>query len=398
MSPPEVWGPAIWSLFHTLSEKINEHTYNAIYPQLFLHFQKICKYLPCPECSRDASIFLEKIKIRNLKTKHDFKNLFYLFHNYVNAKKRKQLFNYSGINIYKNYRIMNVINNFFVNYNTKGNMKLLTETFQRQFIIKDFKKWFTSNITAFFQPNIPQPINNAPVEELNVDTPVETIVKPDVETFTETNLVKDVDLNVEIPPETPSEPIIEHFEEPVIEHFEEPVIEQDVEQGDVTHLETDLEKDVETDLETHVEPVVETDLETHVEPVVETDLETHVETYIEPDVETDVEPDVEPDLETDVEPDVETDVEPDVETDVEPDVETDVEPVVETDVEPDVVPDVETHLESDVETHLEPDVEPDVEHDVETYVEPDVEPDIEPDDDEVIKYYLQVHHSCKLNI
>ena len=89
MSPPAVWGPAVWGLFHTLSEKINEHSYNSIYKQLFLQFQKISAFLPCPECSRDASIFLGKIKIGNLKSKNDFKNLFYLFHNYVNAKKRK---------------------------------------------------------------------------------------------------------------------------------------------------------------------------------------------------------------------------------------------------------------------------------------------------------------------
>lgn len=150
MSPPEVWGPAVWSLFHTLSEKINEHSYNSIYQQLFLQFQKICRFLPCPECSRDATIFLGKIKIGNLKTKHDFKNLFYLFHNYVNAKKRKTLFNYSDINIYKNYRIGQVINRFFASYNTKGNMKLLTESFQRQFIIRDFKQWIKTYAACFY--------------------------------------------------------------------------------------------------------------------------------------------------------------------------------------------------------------------------------------------------------
>ena len=27
MSPPEVWGPPIWTLFHVLAEKINERAY-----------------------------------------------------------------------------------------------------------------------------------------------------------------------------------------------------------------------------------------------------------------------------------------------------------------------------------------------------------------------------------
>ena len=97
MSPPEVWGPAVWSLFHTLAERVNAHIYPYIARQMFKMIVRICGFLPCPECSNDASNFLAKIKIENLKTKEDFKKTFYLFHNYVNAKKRKPLFNYSNI-------------------------------------------------------------------------------------------------------------------------------------------------------------------------------------------------------------------------------------------------------------------------------------------------------------
>jgi hypothetical protein len=45
--------------------------------------------------------------------------------------------------------IIQVYNTFIKNYNTKGNMKLLAETFQRKLIINDLKKWFTANITRF---------------------------------------------------------------------------------------------------------------------------------------------------------------------------------------------------------------------------------------------------------
>jgi hypothetical protein len=86
MSPPEVWGPPIWTLFHTLIERINEKYYHLIYQQLFNIIKQICNYLPCPECSTDATIFLSKIKIQNLNTKSNFKNMMYLFHNYVNKK------------------------------------------------------------------------------------------------------------------------------------------------------------------------------------------------------------------------------------------------------------------------------------------------------------------------
>jgi hypothetical protein len=112
MSPPEVWGPAVWTLFHTLAEKVNDQAYPFVKVQLFAQIRRICGFLPCPECSSDATIFLAKVNIDDLKTKVDFRNTFYLFHNMVNAKKRKPLFNYSNVASYNNYGLVSVINNF----------------------------------------------------------------------------------------------------------------------------------------------------------------------------------------------------------------------------------------------------------------------------------------------
>ena len=130
MSPPEVWGPAVWTLFHTLAERVSDNAYPVIYKQLFAQIARLCKVLPCPDCSADASNFLAKVNINDLKNKTEFKNLFYLFHNYVNAKKRKPLFNYTNINMYINYPLIPVLNNFNGKFNTKGNMNLIAESFQ----------------------------------------------------------------------------------------------------------------------------------------------------------------------------------------------------------------------------------------------------------------------------
>jgi hypothetical protein len=149
MSPPEVWGPAVWILFHTLSERINNNAFQKMLPSLFQNIVRICKFLPCPECSVDASNFLAKIKLTDLKNKSDLKNMFYFFHNWVNAKKKKKLCNFSFLTVYGRYNLINVVNNFIMKYQTKGNMKLLNESFQRQLIIKDFKNWFTNSFNAF---------------------------------------------------------------------------------------------------------------------------------------------------------------------------------------------------------------------------------------------------------
>jgi len=170
MAPPEVWGPPVWNLIHTLSSKIREDAYPILYTHLFNIIVKICKFLPCPECSNDASIFLAKIKSSDIKTKNEFKNIFYLFHNYVNTKKRKKLYNYHDLRVYEFYNLNKTINNFIINYQTKGNMKLLTESFQRIFVIKEFKNFITKYYRAFIPKlNIPSQICKTNCEIINDD-------------------------------------------------------------------------------------------------------------------------------------------------------------------------------------------------------------------------------------
>ena len=159
MSPPEVWGPAVWTLFHTLIEKLNPDAYPYLVNSLFNMIVRICNFLPCPDCSRDASKFLAKINVKDYKTKSEFKNMLYLFHNYVNAKKRKQLYNYRYIDKYSKLHLYNVITNFIKKYNTKGNMNLLADSFQRTLVIKDFIKWIKYYSRAFItQPKINKPL------------------------------------------------------------------------------------------------------------------------------------------------------------------------------------------------------------------------------------------------
>ena len=170
MSPPEVWGPAVWTLFHTLIEKMNPSAYPEVIGSMFEIIVRICKVLPCPECSNDASIFLAKIKLNNYKNKVEFRNFIYLFHNWVNAKKRKPLYNYSDLSKYYRLNLIYVINNFIAKYNTKGNMKLLADSFQRSFVVKDLIAWFKIYAGAF----IIQPIiTNYPIRISEIQPTVE---------------------------------------------------------------------------------------------------------------------------------------------------------------------------------------------------------------------------------
>ena len=149
MPAPEVWGPPIWTLFHVLAETINAEHYNKIFPQLFMLIKRVCAFLPCPECSQHATHFLAKLKPNDVSNKESFKNTFYLFHNMVNYRKKKPLYNYTNMEKYKYIPLTNAFNNFVRVYNTKGNMKMLAESFRRQMVIKDFRYWLINNIQFF---------------------------------------------------------------------------------------------------------------------------------------------------------------------------------------------------------------------------------------------------------
>ena len=241
MPAPEIWGPAVWNLFHTLIEQLNEDAYQVIAPQMYAQFVKICKFLPCPDCASDATNFLAKVNLTHIKSKVEFRNTFYLFHNWVNARKRKQLFNYGNILIYSKYNIIVVINKFLSVYHTKGNMKMLNESFQRSLIVSTFKGWFTSVIGAFMPaPKVEQPIaievkeevtavaeeKVAAVEEpISNEEEVTTVAEEEVTTVAEEPISNEEVAAVEEPI---SNEEVSAVEEPISNEEEVKVVEEEV--------------------------------------------------------------------------------------------------------------------------------------------------------------------------
>ena len=149
MAPPEVWGPPIWLFFHTITSKIKDGLDVNVYKGLFRIIKTICKNLPCPTCSTDATQFLSQINEDVINSKQKLINHIYIFHNYVNKKNKKPLFNYNKILNYNQLDLSTTIRQFIRAYNTSGNMNLLNESFQRQLAVKDFRRWMRANINAF---------------------------------------------------------------------------------------------------------------------------------------------------------------------------------------------------------------------------------------------------------
>ena len=219
MPAPEIWGPAVWNLFHTLIEQLNEDAYQVIAPQMYAQFVKICKFLPCPDCASDATNFLAKVNLTHIKYKVEFRNTFYLFHNWVNARKRKQLFNYGNILIYSKYNVIVVINKFLSVYHTKGNMKMLNESFQRSLIVSTFKGWFTSVIGAFMPAQkVEQPIAIEVKEEPTAiaEEEVKNVVEEEHTVVEEPTAIAEEEVKVEAEEEFKIEEPISN-EEPLVE-------------------------------------------------------------------------------------------------------------------------------------------------------------------------------------
>ena len=56
MSNIELWGPNVWFFLHGLAEKINQEKFSEIKSKIIEMIKIICLNLPCPECSKDASL------------------------------------------------------------------------------------------------------------------------------------------------------------------------------------------------------------------------------------------------------------------------------------------------------------------------------------------------------
>jgi len=249
MAPPEVWGPPVWNFIHTLAEKVNEDSFNSVKVGLFSIIKRICLNLPCPECSQHANQFFMRVNISKIHNKSEFKHMLYVFHNAVNKRKRKAIPIFTNIiDRYKYMSIPNTYNNFISVYNTKGNLSLIMQSFQRSLVIKDLHKWLQANYLHFRSKKVQhldnKPIiNNGPIiehetdndtdsdcifeniiitEKFNIDEIIhEPIPEPDSEPLPEPV--------TEVIPESVSEvvpePITEVVPEPVNEPINEPIFE-----------------------------------------------------------------------------------------------------------------------------------------------------------------------------
>ena len=68
----------------------------------------------------------------------------------VNSRRRQPLFRKEVlVDTYNRKSLIETFNNFVRNFNTRGNMNLINESFHRNIFLKNFKKWLMDNIRYF---------------------------------------------------------------------------------------------------------------------------------------------------------------------------------------------------------------------------------------------------------
>jgi len=146
---PSYWGPSTWRFMHTLAAKIKENSFILIGSNLILFLIQICNNLPCPECAQHAKQFWSKVKTANIKTKTELINLLFVFHNMVNKRKQLQQFKHENLKYYETINIIDTYNTFSRNFNTRGNMNLINESFHRNRMISTLRTWMMTNLVHF---------------------------------------------------------------------------------------------------------------------------------------------------------------------------------------------------------------------------------------------------------
>ena len=117
--PIELWGNNIWALFHGLSCKIQEDKFLYHRDRLIYIIKNICSSLPCPDCSKDATYLLNNTNFNQIRTKEDFKLFIFNFHNSVNKKLKKPIYEYTNLDKYNSVNMDALYNNLKIIYLTK---------------------------------------------------------------------------------------------------------------------------------------------------------------------------------------------------------------------------------------------------------------------------------------
>jgi len=145
------WGEPTWFFFHTIAEKVKEEKFDIIRKELLNLVYSICANLPCPDCASHASEYMNGINFNTIKTKQNFKDLLFTFHNAVNEKKGFEKFPYDKLDEkYSKAVFVNIVQNFLMHFQNKhSSIHMIANDLHRSRVVEQVKTWLQENIIHF---------------------------------------------------------------------------------------------------------------------------------------------------------------------------------------------------------------------------------------------------------
>lgn len=145
------WGEPTWFAFHTLAEKVKEESFPLIRHELLNIINTICNNLPCPECAKHATAYMNSINFNNIQTKEQLKIMLYNFHNEVNRKKGFPIFEYEDLQPkYSKANLVPILQNFMRHFEDRtGSFKLIADQMARARLCSHIRTWLQNNLFHF---------------------------------------------------------------------------------------------------------------------------------------------------------------------------------------------------------------------------------------------------------
>jgi biotin synthase-like enzyme len=138
-------------MLHTLAEKLKQEHFQEVKKEFWSQIKKICTNLPCPYCSEHAKQFMSKVKEENIQSKHDIIHILYEFHNDVNRRLNKTIFDKNDIsNTYSKNNTVQCYNNFMNRFSIATNHGMsFNKSLIAKYSLSGFHNWFTHNEYRF---------------------------------------------------------------------------------------------------------------------------------------------------------------------------------------------------------------------------------------------------------
>lgn len=147
----ENWGPYTWYMFHTLAYKIKDEYFDEHKDEFFQILHKIACNLPCPYCSKHATGYFKKFDKRSIQTKNDIIQFLFRFHNDVNERLKKPIFDESQLeDTYKKVNTIQCVNIFVNRFNIATNHGMeFHKSLASKHVLASYQNWISKHIHIF---------------------------------------------------------------------------------------------------------------------------------------------------------------------------------------------------------------------------------------------------------